>query len=43
MDLRALAAITGESAEFAGKLEGLIELRHRKSAFMQRMRDACLA
>jgi hypothetical protein len=43
MDLRELASITGGGAEFRGKLEGLIELRRRKSAFMKRLQEADLA
>jgi hypothetical protein len=42
MDLRELAVMTGESTLFRENLEGLVELRRRKSAFMQRMRDAGL-
>lgn len=43
MDLRELAVMTGDSTMFREKLEGLVELRRRKSAFMQRMRDVGLA
>lgn len=43
MDLRELAVMTGESTMFREKLEGLVELRRRKSAFMQLMRDVGLA
>lgn len=35
--------MSGGRAGFSEKLEGLIELRRRKTAFMQRMRDAGLA
>jgi hypothetical protein len=42
-DLRILADMTGGSADFREKLETLIELSHRKSAFMKLMREAGLA
>ena len=42
-DLRELADMTGGRADFREKLEGLIELRRRKSAFMKLMREAGLA
>ena len=41
--LRELASLNGVSAEFQEKLEGLIELRRRKSAFMKKMKEAVLA
>lgn len=41
--LRELASLNGVSAEFQEKLEGLIELRRRKSAFMKKMQEAELA
>jgi hypothetical protein len=43
MDLRALASMTGGGVEFGEKLEGLIELRRRKSAFMKRLQVVGLA
>ena len=42
MDLRELAALTGASADFREKIEGFIELRRRKSAFMKRLQEAGL-
>jgi hypothetical protein len=42
-DLRELASLNGVSTEFQEKLEGLIELRRRKSAFMKKMQEAGLA
>ncbi len=42
-DLRELATLNGGSAALQEKLEGLIELRRRKSSFMKFMREAGLA
>lgn len=42
-DLRELASMTNNETEFREKLEGLIELRQRKTAFMKQMRNAGLA
>jgi hypothetical protein len=42
-DLRELASMSDGRADFAEKLEGLTELRRRKTSFMRRMRDAGLA
>jgi hypothetical protein len=41
-DLRELAFINGDGVEYQAKLEGFIELRRRKSAFMKRMQEAGL-
>ncbi len=42
-DLRELASLNGGSADFQEKLEGLVELRRRKSVFMKKMQEAGLA
>jgi len=39
-DLRDLASLLGTTGEFQEKLEGLIELRRRKSAYMKRLEQA---
>ena len=43
LNLRDLASMTGGTAEFREKLDGLVELRRRKSAFMKQMQEAGLA
>lgn len=42
-DLRELGELTGDSSNFRDKLEGLVELRRRKSSFMKRLEEAGLA
>lgn len=42
-DLRDLAELTESGADFREKLESLIELRRRKSAFMKRLQEAGFA
>lgn len=39
-DLRDLAALTGKTLSFKENLEALIELRRRRKAFMEKLRDA---
>jgi hypothetical protein len=42
-DLRDLATMMGTTAEFCEKRDGLLELRHRKAAFIKQMQDTELA
>ena len=42
-DLRDLASMTGGTTEFCEKLDGLLELRRRKAAFIKQMQDAGFA